>query len=78
MIQFTILKHDYWNSIVFDYCSSLAGLNLEPDKFEELLNKYFEDLFVKAFGELCQFERINNCFLIYRGLDHLFTIKIGL
>lgn len=78
MIHFTIYKHDMFNSIVFDYCSSLCNLKLTIDEFNENLSKYLEELFFKIPGDPFELEKVNNCLLIYRGLNHLFTIKFDL
>lgn len=74
-IQLTIHRNHLLVRNLSDYLSSLV---LHPSSDIETSLKTFLDL-ESTFEPLpFEFQEVNKCYLIYQGLNHLFTIKFEL
>lgn len=79
MLQFTIIKNHVWNNSIFEFCTKLKSKKKTYQEAKELIFKFYDVLNINA-EYLAPFEvqEVNNCLLVYCGLDHLLTIKFDL
>jgi hypothetical protein len=79
MYQFTIIKSDAFNNSIFEFCTKLKSHKKTYQQAKELIFKFYDVLNVKLdYFNPYEVQEVNNCLLIYCGLDHLLTIKIDL
>lgn len=79
MYQFTIIKTAPWNNSIFEFCSKLKNKKKSYQEAKELICKFYDVVNIQSeYSDPFEVQEVNNCLLIYCGLDHVLTIKIDL
>jgi hypothetical protein len=77
MIQITLYKHDYLNESFCRFASKLSEKS-GYSVVNKVIVKYWFDIKNIEYDDKFDVQEVNECILIYKGDNHLMTIKFEL